>query len=87
MTGAFAGLFVGGGLAIAATLFTVAVRPEPGWVATTLSQPAAWCIPAAFLATIVVSLLTPRRIPPRTARTLARLHTPEGVELGSLRQP
>lgn len=87
VTGAFAGLFVGGGLAIAATLFTVAVRPEPGWVATTLSQPAAWCIPAAFLATIVVSLLTPRRIPPRTARTLARLHTPEGVELGSLRQP
>lgn len=87
VTGAFAGLFVGGGLAISATLFTVIVRPGPGWVSTALSQPAAWCIPVAFVTTIIVSLLTPRRIPPRTARTLARLHTPEGVELGSLRQP
>lgn len=85
VTGAFAGLFVGGGLATAATVVTVVVRPDPGWVSTLLSQPAAWCIPVSFGTAIVVSLLTPHRIPSRTAKAMARLHTPEGVELGSLR--
>ena len=83
--GAFAGLIVGGGLATTATLVTVVIRPETAWLATVLAQPAAWCIPAAFGAAVAVSLLTPRRIPPGTSRTLARLHTPEGVELQSNR--
>src|SRR5690606_4793945 len=83
--GAFAGLLVGGGLATAATAVTVVLRPDPGWLATVLSQPAAWCIPAAFAATITVSLLTQDRVPPGTSKTMARLHTPEGVELKSLR--
>jgi cation/acetate symporter len=83
--GAFAGLIVGGGLAMTATIVTVVLRPDAGWVATALAQPAAWCIPAAFVAAIVVSLLTPDRVPVGTAKTLARLHTPEGVELQSLR--
>ena len=83
--GAFAGLIVGGGLATTATLVTVVIRPETAWLATVLAQPAAWCIPAAFGAAVAVSLLTPRRIPSGTSRTLARLHTPEGVELQSNR--
>ena len=85
VTGAFAGLVVGGGLAATATAFTVIVRPEPGWIATMLAQPAAWCIPAAFATTILVSLATPGTIPPGTGKTMARLHTPEGVELPSIR--
>lgn len=83
--GAFAGLFVGGGLATAATAVTVILRPEPGWLSTVLSQPAAWCIPTSFAATMIVSLLTQHRVPAGTAKTMARLHTPEGVELKSLR--
>lgn len=85
VTGAYAGLIVGGGLASTATIVTVVVRPDPGWLATVLAQPAAWCIPAAFSAAILVSLATPGRIPPGTARTMARLHTPEGVEVSSIR--
>ncbi|HHU10807.1 MAG TPA: cation acetate symporter [Intrasporangiaceae bacterium] len=83
--GAFAGLFVGGGLAAAATGITVVFRPEPGWLATVLSQPAAWCIPAAFATMMIGSLLTQKQIPPGTPKTMARLHTPEGVELKSVR--
>ena len=83
--GAYAGLVVGGGLAATATLVTVVLRPEPGWVATVLSQPAAWCIPAAFTAMTLVSLATPGRVPAGTAKTLARLHTPEGLDLQSNR--
>jgi cation/acetate symporter len=85
VTGAYAGLLVGGGLATSATIVTVVLRPEPGWLATALAQPAAWCIPAAFTAAVLVSLATPHRIPTGTAKTLARLHTPEGVELQSIR--
>ena len=83
--GAYAGLVVGGGLAATATLVTVVLRPEPGWVATVLSQPAAWCIPAALTAMTLVSLATPGRVPTGTAKTLARLHTPEGLDLQSNR--
>ena len=64
---------------------TVVLRPEPGWVATVLSQPAAWCIPAAFTAMTLVSLAAPGRVPTGTAKTLARLHTPEGLDLQSNR--
>jgi cation/acetate symporter len=85
VNGALAGLLVGGGLATTATVVTVVMRPEDGWVATALAQPAAWCIPAAFTAAIVVSLLTPHRIPAGTSKTLARLHTPEGVEIERIR--
>ncbi|MBC7310739.1 MAG: cation acetate symporter, partial [Tetrasphaera sp.] len=68
-----------------ATIVTVVVRPENSWLATALSQPAAWCIPASFATSVIVSLLTPDRIPSGVSRTMARLHTPEGVELSSVR--
>lgn len=85
ITGAFAGLVVGGGLATTATVVTVVLRPEQSWLAAALAQPAAWCIPASFATSIIVSLLTPDRIPPGVSRTMARLHTPEGVEIPSVR--
>ena len=38
-------------------------------------------LPVAFAVMIVVSLLTPRRVPPGVARIMVRLHTPETVDL------
>ncbi len=78
-TGAIAGLCAGGGLATTAVLLTVAAPLRPGWPATLLAQPAAWSVPIAFLVMIVVSLLTPHRLPPGAARAMARLHLPEGL--------
>jgi cation/acetate symporter len=38
-------------------------------------------MPLAFLTVIVVSKLTPDRIPAGTARSMVRLHTPEAVDV------
>ena len=46
-----------------------------------LAQPAAWTVPIAFLVMIVVSLLTPRKVPLGVARTMVRLHTPETLNV------
>ncbi len=52
-----------------------------GWWHALLSQPAAWCVPLAFLTMITVSLLTRDRIAPDVNRFMVRLHTPEAVAL------
>ena len=52
-----------------------------GWVAALVSQPAAWTMPLAFATVVVVSLLTPGRIPRGVARSMVRLHTPETVDV------
>jgi cation/acetate symporter len=79
--GAIAGMSVGGGCAGAAVLATlVGVAPD-GWAGALLAQPAAWTVPLAFLTMTVVSLVTPRRVPRHTPRSMARLHTPESVQL------
>ena len=46
-----------------------------------VGQPAAWTMPLAFLTVIVVSKLTPDKIPAGTARSMVRLHTPEAVDV------
>jgi hypothetical protein len=46
-----------------------------------LAQPAAWTVPIAFGVMVVVSLLTPGRIPAGVARTMVRLHTPETLDV------
>jgi cation/acetate symporter len=79
--GAAAGLLVGGGLAATAVGVTVLAGPIRGWPGALLGQPAAWTIPLAFAAAILVSLATPGRIPRHTARTMVRLHTPEDLAL------
>ena len=38
-------------------------------------------MPVAFLTMVVVSLLTPGRLPVHVATTMVRLHTPEAVRL------
>ncbi|MER6172559.1 cation acetate symporter [Streptosporangium sp. NPDC001681] len=79
--GAMAGLLAGGGLACGAVLMTIGGGPYPGLVGAMLAQPAAWTVPIAFLVMVLVSLLTPGRIPPNVARTMVRLHTPEILNL------
>ena len=79
--GAIAGMSVGGILSGAAVVDTLLHHTHSGWAAALLSHPAAWTVPAAFVTMVVVSLLTPRRLPVHLSRTMVRLHTPEAVEL------
>ncbi|WBQ04867.1 sodium/solute symporter [Kribbella sp. CA-293567] len=81
VVGAAAGLVVGGVAAIAAVLINVIDPPRSGWPKALIAQPAAWTMPLAFLTVIVVSKLTPRKIPRGTARSMVRLHTPEAVDV------
>jgi Na+(H+)/acetate symporter ActP len=79
--GAVAGMAVGGLLAGGAVVDTLLDGERTGWFGTLLAQPAAWTVPAAFLTMVVVSLLTPSRVPVHVATTMVRLHTPESVRL------
>lgn len=79
--GAIAGLVAGGvgcGIAIG---WTLASSTTDGWADTLMSQPAAWTVPLALATMVVVSLLTPDRVPGHAGRFLVRLHTPEVVEV------
>ena len=77
--GALAGLVTGAVLATGALTTSMVADLSSGWVAALLTFPAAWTVPAATLAAVLVSLATPRSVPPTAARTLVRLHTPESV--------
>jgi cation/acetate symporter len=85
--GAIAGMLVGGTLSGAAVVLTLVGDPRPGWVGALLAQPAAWTVPLAFATMVVVSLLTPSRLPVHVSRTMVRLHTPEAVALDRGPQP
>jgi cation/acetate symporter len=79
--GAIAGLLVGGVLSGAAVVRTFLTDGDDSWVSALLSQPAAWSVPAAFLAMVVGSLLTPDRRSAHVTTFMVRLHTPEAVEV------
>ena len=85
--GAIAGMLVGGSLSGAAVVVTLVGDPRPGWTGALLAQPAAWTVPLAFATMVVVSLLTPSRLPVHVSRTMVRLHTPEAVALDRGPQP
>jgi cation/acetate symporter len=85
--GAIAGMLVGGGLSGIAVIDTLMRNTHSGWTAALLAHPAAWTVPAAFVTMVVVSLLTPRRLPVNLSRTMVRLHTPEAVQLDRGPQP
>jgi Na+(H+)/acetate symporter ActP len=79
--GAMTGLLLGGGLSVLgvlATLLDVAPSGLPGVLA---AQPAAFTVPLALVAMILVSKATARRVPGNVARILARLHAPERLGL------
>ncbi|MBK8468445.1 MAG: cation acetate symporter [Candidatus Phosphoribacter sp.] len=81
VAGAAAGLLVGGGLALGATLATFAGvgSSVSGWLPVLLAQPAAWTMPLAFATAVIVSLATPRSVPLNATRVMVRLHAPEEV--------
>jgi cation/acetate symporter len=79
--GALAGLLVGGGLTGGAVLDNLLTDRSGGWFAALVAQPAAWAVPLAFATMVVVSKLTPHRLPVHTSRFMVRLHTPETVQL------
>jgi Na+(H+)/acetate symporter ActP len=85
--GATSGLLTGGGLATAAVAATIAGVDRDGWSGALLAQPAAWTVPIAFAVMVLVSLRTPHRVAPGVARTMARLHVPEMVELRDRPRP
>ena len=79
--GAATGLAVGFLGSGCAAVWTLAGSSTTGWAQVLLSQPAAWSVPLAVAAMVVVSLLTRDRVPPHTARIMVRLHTPEALDL------
>jgi cation/acetate symporter len=81
VAGAVAALAVGGGTALASVVAVLAFGPFPGVAGALLGQPAAWTVPLAFLAGIVVSLRGGDRVPRTSAAALTRLHAPEELEL------
>jgi len=78
-TGAAAGLLVGGSLASSAVLLTIFRQAPGGWAGALLTQPVAWTLPVTVAVMALVSLVTPKRIPQGTARTMVRLHAPEAL--------
>jgi Na+(H+)/acetate symporter ActP len=85
--GAVAGMIVGGGLSGLAVVDTLMQQQHHGWTGALLAHPAAWTVPSAFVTMVLVSLLTPRRVPVHVARTMVRLHTPEAIMLDRGPQP
>ena len=81
VTGATAGLLVGGSLSGAAVAVTLAGAVDGGWPAALLAQPAAWTVPTAFAVMVGVSRLTRASVPADVGRTMLLLHAPEGLEL------
>ncbi|MCW2608124.1 MAG: Na+/solute symporter [Frankiales bacterium] len=83
--GAIAGLVVGGAGSISAVAWTLAQEggtiSATGWVDVLLAQPAAWSVPLAVIAMVLVSRATASRAPAHAQRFMVRLHTPEALEL------
>ncbi len=75
--GAAAGVAAGAVPAVAAGLAGIFGPPHTGWPGLLLEQPAIVTVPLGFTVMIVVSLLTPGRVPKGTARAMARMHVPE----------
>ncbi len=77
--GALAGLAVGGLGSGGAAVLTMAGYDPGGWPGALLGSPAAWSVPSAVAAMVLVSLATTGREPPHARRFLVRLHTPESL--------
>ena len=88
--GAATGMLFGGGISLVAASISV-VTPIAdgvlgGWPAAILGYPAAVSVPVAFAAMILVSLATRKAVPPDVSRIFARLHLPEGLDMGRDRE-
>lgn len=76
VTGALAGMLVGGGTSSAAVVLALFKTLPVDWQPY-VSAPAAWSVPLAFATTVIVSLLSQDRRPVNASIVLGRLHTPD----------
>ncbi|MFE2753104.1 cation acetate symporter [Actinosynnema sp. NPDC059335] len=81
--GAVAGMVAGGLPALVAGLVTISAGGGGAWYHVFLARPAAWTVPLGFVVMYVVSLLTPRKVPPGVNHVMVRLHAPENLGLRS----
>ncbi|MEU4745136.1 cation acetate symporter [Actinosynnema sp. NPDC023658] len=81
--GAIAGMVAGGLPALVAGLVTISAGGGGAWYHVFLARPAAWTVPLGFVVMYVVSLLTPRKVPPGVNHVMVRLHAPENLGLRS----
>jgi Na+(H+)/acetate symporter ActP len=79
--GAIAGMLAGGVPALTAGLVTMFTDNSNSWYDVLLSRPAAWTVPLGFTVMYVVSLLTPRHVPPGVQQAMVKLHAPENLGL------
>ncbi|HEY3470332.1 MAG TPA: cation acetate symporter [Amycolatopsis sp.] len=75
--GALAGMFVGGGLVLAALVVNVVSGYTGGWAPWFVNQPALITVPVAFVTTYVVSRLTGYGRPDHVHDIMLRLHAPD----------
>ncbi|WP_415975336.1 cation acetate symporter [Rhodococcus sp. 077-4] len=88
--GAATGLLLGGGISLVAASISVVTPISDatlgGWAAAILGYPAAVSVPVAFASMIAVSLATRKTVPSDISRIFARLHLPEGLDMGKDRE-
>jgi Na+(H+)/acetate symporter ActP len=79
--GAAAGIIVGGGLTLTSLVISTVSNLSGGWAANIFGQPALITVPIAFLTVIMVSKMTPSKIPADVAQVRLRMHAPDGLGL------
>ena len=79
--GAAAGIVVGGGLVLTSIVVSTVSRLSGDWAPGWVGQPALITVPVAFLTVILVSKMTPQKIPSDVAQVRLRMHAPDGLGL------
>jgi Na+(H+)/acetate symporter ActP len=79
--GAVAGILLGGGLTLTALVISTISGLTGNWAPGVVNQPALITVPTAFLTVILVSKMTPSKIPADVAQVRLRMHAPDGLGL------
>jgi Na+(H+)/acetate symporter ActP len=79
--GAAAGIVVGGGLVLTSIVISTISGLSDNSVPGVISQPALITVPVAFVTVIVISKMTPQKIPGDVAQVRLRMHAPDGLGL------
>jgi Na+(H+)/acetate symporter ActP len=79
--GAAAGIVIGGGLTLTALVLSTISGLTGGWAPGWITQPAIFTVPTAFVVVLLVSKMTPQKIPSDVAQVRLRMHAPDGLGL------
>jgi Na+(H+)/acetate symporter ActP len=79
--GAAAGIVIGGGLTLTALVLSTISGLTGGWAPGWITQPAIITVPTAFAVVLLVSKMTPQKIPSDVAQVRLRMHAPDGLGL------